>query len=137
MRRALLLATTMAITALLAVGIASADPVKSKHAQFFTLDCGGQEVTVVTLENNNAPLLQVVEGTSNFHITELTFTILDPDTDEILFVDTLSTGQGNRTGLQDDLVTCTAPEETFVDPETGETLAFIASAEGFFTPRGH
>ena len=136
MRRALLLATTMAITTLLAVGIASADPVNSKHAQFFTLDCGGQEVTVVTLENNNATVLQVVEGTSNFHITELTFTGTVADTGDIVFSDTVSVGQGNRTGLQDELTTCTTPLGTFVDEDTGETIAVVASAEGFFTPRG-
>src|SRR5215217_7765426 len=48
MKRALLLATTMVITALLAVEIASADPLNSPNAQTFTLNCAGEEVTLVT-----------------------------------------------------------------------------------------
>ena len=135
-RVALLLAATSVITALLGVGIASADPVNSKHAQIFTLNCGGEEVTVVTLENNNATVLNVVEGTSNFHITELTFTGTDQDTGDIVFSDTVSVGQGNRTGQQDELTTCTTPLGTFEDEDTGHTIEVVASAEGFFTPRG-
>ena len=91
---------------------------------------------MVTLENNNATVLQVVEGTSNFHITELTLTGTDQDTGDIVFSDTLPVGQGNRTGLQDELTTCTTPLGTFVDEETGHTIEVVASAEGFFTPRG-
>ncbi len=41
MRRVLLLATTMATTALLAEGIAAADPLNSPNGQTFDLDCGG------------------------------------------------------------------------------------------------
>jgi hypothetical protein len=76
MRRALLLTATIAITALLAVGIASADPVNAPSAGTVDLVCGGEEVTLVTLANN-APLLHVVEGTSTFHITKLTFRFTD------------------------------------------------------------
>jgi hypothetical protein len=45
MSRALLLATTMAISALLAVGIASADPVNASSAGTLGFVCGGEEVT--------------------------------------------------------------------------------------------
>ena len=45
MRRALLLATTMAISALLAVGIASADPLNAPSAGTLDFVCGGEEVT--------------------------------------------------------------------------------------------
>jgi hypothetical protein len=47
MRRALLLATTMAISALMAVGIAFADPVNAPSAGTLDFVCGGEEVTEV------------------------------------------------------------------------------------------
>ncbi|CAN5705179.1 hypothetical protein BH20ACT12_BH20ACT12_07710 [soil metagenome] len=126
---------SLIVTTLLAMGIASADPVNSKNAQIFTLNCGGEEVTFVTNVNNSAPVLNVVDSTSNLVIREIIFTGIDPDTGEILFSDTLSTGQGNQTGIQGELVTCTAPPDTLVDPETGETFTGVISVEGFFTPR--
>jgi hypothetical protein len=48
MRRAVQLAATMVITAVLTVGIASADSVNSKNAQFITLNCG-EPLQVVTI----------------------------------------------------------------------------------------
>ena len=132
MRRALMLAMTIAITALLAVGIASADPVNAPSAGTLDFVCGGEKVTLVTLANR-APQLQVVEGTSTFHITELTFTATDQNTDDI-DSETLTIGQGNQTGLQEELVTCTAPSNTFVDEESGHTIVVDATAVGFFTP---
>jgi len=132
MRRAVLLLATMAITALLAVGIASADPVNAPSAGTLDIVCGGEEVTLVTLANN-APLLNVVEGTSTFHITELIFTFTDQDTGDI-DTDTLPVGQGNQTGLEDELVTCTTPSNTFVDKETDHTIVVETTAVGFFTP---
>jgi hypothetical protein len=132
-RRLTAMLATMVITALLAVGIASADPLNSPNAGTLDFVCGGEEVTFVTLPNR-APALNVVEGTSTFHITELTFTATDQDTGDIVFTDTLTTGQGNQTGLQEKLVTCTAPSNTFVDEETGHTIVVDATAVGFFTP---
>jgi hypothetical protein len=44
-------------------------------------------------------------------------------------------GQGNKTGLQGELVTCNAPPETLVDPDTGETFIGLIGVEGFLTPR--
>ncbi len=90
----------------------------------------------MTNVNNNAPVLNVVEDTSAFHITALTFTGTDLNTGDIVFSDTLSTGQGNRTGKQDALTTCTAPPQTFVDEETGHTIEVTATAVGFFAPLG-
>jgi hypothetical protein len=132
MKRALLLLATTVITALLAVGIASADPVNAPSAGTLDFVCGGEEVTLVTLANR-APELNVVEGTSTFHITEITFTATDQNTGDI-DTDTLTTGQGNQTGLQAKLVTCTAPSNTFVDEETGHTIVVDATVVGFFTP---
>ena len=133
MRRAVLLLATMAITALLAVGIASADPVNAPSAGALDIVCGGEEVTLVTLANN-APLLNVVEDTSTFHITELTFTGTDQTTGDIDDAGTVTTGQGNQTGLQQELVTCTAPTLTFVDEESGHTIVVETTVVGFFTP---
>jgi hypothetical protein len=135
MKRALLLATTMVITALLAVEIASADPLNSPNAQTFTLNCAGEEVTLVTNVHNRASVVNVVDSTSNLVLTEITATYTD-EGGEILGIDTLFVGQGNRTGLQDELITCTAPPETFVDEETGETITVQISAEAFLTPLG-
>ena len=135
MKRALLLATTMVITALLAVGIASADPLNSPNAQTFTLNCAGEEVSLVTNVHNRAPVVNVVNSTSNVFLTEITITYTD-EGGNLLFTDTLSVGQGNQTGLQGELVTCTAPPETFVDEETGETITGQISAEAFITSLG-
>lgn len=62
---------TMVITALLAVGIASADPVNSKNAQFITLNCGGEPLRVVTIENNRAVVVNEVDTTSVFVIKSI------------------------------------------------------------------
>jgi hypothetical protein len=138
---ALMLGTaTMALTTLLlAVGTASADPPETnKNALIFTVVCGEdeEEVTFVTIGHSASAVANVVGSTSNAVLTELTFTFIDPDTDAILSQETVGVGQGNRTGQQDDLITCTAPEETLVDPQTGEPVIFVLSAEVFFTPRG-
>ena len=76
MRRAVLLAATMAIVAVLAVGMASADPVNSKNLQIYELDCGGELVTVSTIFNNNSIVVHEVGTTGNFVATRIagTFT---------------------------------------------------------------
>jgi hypothetical protein len=137
MRRTVLLAATMVITALFAVGIASADPLKSKNAQILTLDCGGEEVTVVTLFNNNAVVNNVVDTTANFVLTrfEGTATYTDPETGEVVEEEFAGTvGKGKKQGLQRSLTTCDT-SFTFEDPEVG-TVRLDLTADGFFTPRG-
>jgi hypothetical protein len=137
MRRTVLLAATMVITALFAVGIASADPLKSKNAQILTLDCGGEEVTVVTLFNNNAVVNNVVDTTANFVLTrfEGTVTFTDPETGEVVEEEFAGTvGKGKKQGLQRSLTTCDT-SFTFEDPEVG-TVRLDLTADGFFTPRG-
>jgi hypothetical protein len=135
MRRAVLLAATMAIVAVLAVGMASADPVNSKKAPISTFDCGGEQVTVTFLLNPSA-IFNVVDTTGSFVLTraEGTATFTDPETGEVVqdeFV--FPIGQGKREGLQDSLTTCTTTI-TFEDPEVGPvTVDFTFT--GFFTPR--
>ncbi len=127
----------MVITALLAVGIASADPLKSKNAQILTFDCGGEEVKVATLVNNNAVAFNVVDSTSNFVATrfEGTTTFTDPETGEVVEEEFAGTvGKGKKQGLQRSLTTCDT-SFTFEDPEVG-TVRLDLTADGFFTPRG-
>ena len=140
MRRALLLAAAMAITALFAVGISSADPINSKNAQTFTLDCvGGKEVRVVFVLQNAAVVTNVVGTTENFVGTKFegTNTFTDPETGEVVhepIVFHIHSQSGQKEGLQDSLTTC---DGTFsiVDPDLGDVTVDL-TITGFFTPRG-
>ena len=129
--RVCVLAATMAIVAVLAVGTASADPVNSKKVQIATFDCGGEQVTVTFLLNPSA-IFSVVGTTSNFVLTggegTATFTEIG-EVEEFEF----SIGQGEKKGLQGSLTTCDTTI-TFQDPEVGPvTVDFTFT--GFFTPR--
>jgi len=135
MRRAVLLAATMAIVAVLAVGMASADPVNSKKVQISTFDCGGEQVTVTFLLNPSV-VFNVVDTTGNFVLTRVegTATFTDPETGEMVedeFVETI--GKGEKKGLQGSLTTCDTTI-TFEDPEVG-TVTVDFTFTGFFTPR--
>ncbi len=135
MRRAVLLAATMAIVAVLAVGMASADPVNSKKVQISTFDCGGEQVTVTFLLNPSV-VFNVVDTTGNFVLTRIvgTATFTDPETGEMVedeFVETI--GKGKKKGLQGSLTTCDTTI-TFKDPEVG-TVTVDFTFTGFFTPR--
>lgn len=136
MRRAVLLAATMAIVAVLAVGMASADPVNSKNAQTFTFTCGGEEVTLVAIGNSQGAAFSVVNTTGNFVLTRVegTETLTDPDTGEVLDVYEfdLPRGQGEKKGLQGSLTTC-YDSGTFEVPEG--TVTVDLTLTGFFTPR--
>ena len=136
MRRAVLLAATMAIVAALAAGMASADPVNSKNAQFYELDCGGEKVTVSTIFNNSSIVVHEVDTTGNFVATRVagTFTFTDPVTGKIVEEPfDIPTGKGKKKGLTGSLTTCTTTD-TFEDPEVG-TVDVDLTVTGFFTPR--
>jgi hypothetical protein len=133
MKRALLLLATTVITALLAVGIASADPVNNPNAEIITITCDGQPYEVLIATGLPA---YIVGSTGNIIPAEVTFTQIDPESGEELFSETVPIGQGDRVGLQDDLITCTTPRLTEVDPETGEEITFVLSVEAFLTPLG-
>ena len=133
-RIALVLAVAM-VMAVFGSGIAAADPINSKNAEVFPITCSnGQTYTIVTTGGIPG---HIVGSTRNFIPVEFTLTAIDPETGEELFSETFPVGQGNRVGLQDDLITCTVAE-TFVDvdPETGEEITFVVSVEAFLTPRG-
>jgi hypothetical protein len=135
MRRAVLLAATMAIVAVLAVGTASADPVNSKNAQIITLDCGGEEVTVATIFNSRGVAFTVVDATGNFVLTRVegTATFTDPETGKVVEEPIDETvGKGKKRGLGRSLTTCDTTI-TFEDPEGPVTLDLTLT--GFFTPR--
>ena len=132
---ALVLAVVM-VMAVFGSGIAAADPINSKNAQITTLNCGGEQVTVVTLVNNRAIVANVVGTTGNFVVTQIagTGTFTDPETGEVVqeeFVDPI--GQGKKKGLQGSLTTCETTL-TFEDPEVG-TVTVDLTLTGFFTPR--
>jgi hypothetical protein len=125
-----------AIITALGVGIGSADPVNSKNVQRFHLDCGGEQITVVTIYQNGAVVTNIEGSTGNFVITRLsgTFTYTDPQTGEEVtepFVELI--GNGSKAGLQEDLISCTTPR-IVEDPELG-TLNVDLTLTGFLTPR--
>ncbi len=127
----------MALALVVASGVAFADPINSKNALIVTLDCGGEQVTVVTLFNNRAATANVVGTTGNFVATQFagTATFTDPETGKVVkdvFVDPI--GQGQKKGLQGSLTTCKTTL-TFEDPEVG-TVTLVLRVTGFFTPRG-
>jgi hypothetical protein len=136
MKRALLLLATTVITALLAVGIASADPVNSEKVLISTFDCGGEPVTVTFLLNPSS-VFNVVDTTGNFVLTRVegTETITDPETGVVLdeFEYEFPIGQGQREGLQGSLTTCDTTI-TIMDPEVGRITGDFTFT-GFFTPR--
>jgi hypothetical protein len=140
MRRALLLAAAMAVTALLAVGIASADPINSKNAQTFTLNCGGHEsVTGVFVIHNAAVVNNVVGTTENFVGTSFTGTntFTDPETGEVVhepIVFHIHSQSGQKEGLQRSLTTCEGTI-SFEYPDLGDVTVDL-TITGFFTPRG-
>ncbi len=135
MRRAVLLAATMAIVAVLAVGMASADPVNSKKAPIVTFNCGGEQVRVTFLLNPSA-IFNVVDTTGSFVLTRVegTATFTDPKTGKVVEepID-YTIGQGKKNGLQGSLTTCTTTM-TFKDPVVG-TVTVDFTFTGFFTPR--
>jgi hypothetical protein len=138
MRRAVLLAATMGIMALLAVGIATADPVNSENAVTLTLDCGGEEVEIVT-KFNGTVVGHVVHSTDNFVATkfEETRTYTDPETGEVVHEEVVvPVGEGQKQGLQPSLITCHQEEPIiFEDPELG-TVTVDLTVTGYFAPRG-
>ncbi len=133
-RIALVLGLLAMIMATSGGGLAAADPLNSPQADTVTLTCSNGK-TYELVRQGGLPQLHIVGDTGNFILTKITFTAIDPDTDEVLFSGAESVGKGKKKGLQGKLITCTAPPEELVDPETGETFTFVVTAEGFVTSR--
>jgi hypothetical protein len=136
MRRLVLLLAAMALALVVAAGVAFADPINSKNAQIITFNCGGEQVTAVSVINNRAAAVNLVGTTGNFVATQFagTVTITDPATGEVVFEDAFvdPIGQGKKNGLQGSLTTCETTL-SFEDPEGTVTLDLTVT--GFFTPR--
>jgi hypothetical protein len=134
-RIALVLAMAAIFTAL-GVGIGSADPINSKNVSTEQWNCGGEQITIVTIFQNNAVVANIQGSTGNFVITRLsgTFTYTDPQTGEVTQPFDLPIGNGSKAGVQEDLISCTTPH-IVQDPELG-TLTVDLTLTGFLTPRG-
>jgi hypothetical protein len=134
MRRIILLALlALLMTAMLGVGVAIADPVNSKKAVTFTLNCGDGDFEVVEPFGAGGPLFNLEDDEHHMVVKEFTATAVDPETGEVL--DTVTVTGGEMVGLQGDLRTCTREPFTVIDPELGEVVIF-AEARVLFTPRG-
>ena len=121
------------ILALLGGGIALADPINSKKAFTFTLNCGGEVFEVVEPFGAGGPLF--ISGDDKRHMVVKGFTaqVVDPDTGEVLRTVTVTGGE--MVGLRGDLRTCTREPFTVIDPELGE-VEIHAEAQVLFTRRG-
>jgi hypothetical protein len=134
-RLALVLAMS-AIVMALGVGIGSADPINSKNVSTEQWDCGGEQITIVTIFQNDAIVANIVGSTGNFVITRLsgTFTYTDPQTgEEVTQQFDEPIGDGSKAGLQEDLISCTYPH-IVQNPELG-TVFVDLTLTGFLTPR--
>ena len=134
MRRMTMALLAALLLTMFGVGTASADPINSKNAEVFEIECDGETLTIVTTHGLPA---HVVGDTRNFIPVQFTFTgtFTDPETgEEGMFTETFSIGKGKRTGQQDDLTTCMAAL-VVEDPDVGPVSVEI-TVLGFFTPRG-
>jgi hypothetical protein len=131
-RIAMVLAMTMVLAAL-GSGVAAADPVNSKKAEFFDLTCeNGLEFTVVATDGNPG---HIVGSTGTFIPTSDTVVATDPVTGEVVFSETHAV-KGKQVGLHDDLITCSTGLGTFFVPELGQEATVVVMLKGYLTPRG-
>jgi hypothetical protein len=121
------------ILALLGGGVAFADPINSKKAFSFTLDCEGKVFEVVEPFGAGGPLFISGDDKRHMVVKEFTAQVVDPDTDEVLRTVTVTGGE--MVGLQDDLRPCTREPFTVIDPEFGE-VEIHAEAQVLFARRG-
>ena len=133
MKRLVTVFVAAMIMALLGVGVAIADPVNSKKAFTFTVDCGGEVFEVVEPFGAGGPLFILEDDKHHMVVKEFTATVVDPETGEVL--DTVTVTGGEMVGLRGDLRTCTREPFRVIDPELGEVEVF-AEATVLFTPRG-
>jgi hypothetical protein len=128
MKRVVLLFAVMA-SVLLVGGVAAAEPMKNQIRVPVTCD-NGEDYTVVI--NGMGKAGHVVGSTSNIVIKSYTATYSDPATGELIGGDEY--GQGNKKGLEDDLINCTGQITTDLVGLGSVTAVF--EFEGFITPRG-
>ena len=134
MKRLALVVALAMILATFGSGIAAADPLNSPKADIISVTCSnGQTYEVLSAGGQPGHILG---SNSNIIPVAFTATVTDPETGEILFSGRRTVGQGDKQGLQDDLITCIAGPFTEVNPETGEPVTIVFLVEAFLTPRG-
>ena len=109
----------------MATGTASADPLGSNKAIVTSMSCGEEEFVFVIRLRSSTVTAHEVGSTELFVGTYFAVEITDPDTGEVVFSYNGPVGEGNKEGLQEDLVSCTT---TF---EAGG-LIHHDTVEGFF-----
>ncbi len=135
MRRIVLL-TTMVLLAvvLLASGVDTAAAEPQKNQILVPAECtNGQDYTFVI--NGMSKVGKIVDGNNNIVITSFTVTYFEPPGPPSgAFIGTDTFDQGNKEGLQGDLINCTGTTETEL-----QGLGFVTAVyefQGFVTPRG-
>jgi hypothetical protein len=123
----------MIMALILGVSVAIADPINSKKAFTFTVDCGGEVFEVVEPFGAGGPLFILEDDKHHMVVKEFTATVVDPETGEVL--DTVTVIGGKMVGLRGDLRTCTREPFRVIHPELGEVEIF-AEATVLFTRRG-
>jgi hypothetical protein len=131
-RRAITIAL-VAVSALLAVQAAAADPVNAHKGDVFTVNCnGGPDIQVAVNGNGAFTPAHVIGSTAMFIPTafDLTFSFTPTGSNQT-FTDTDTSAKPNQNG---NLVTChlDKAKNTFTGPEGTSSLS--GDATGFFTP---
>ena len=108
---------------------ASADPIGSHKAIVTSMSCGGEEVVFVIRLESGTVTAHEVGTTGLFVVTHFSVEIVDSATGEVVLSFNGPVGEGNKEGLQEDLVTCTTTFEA-------DGLVHHDTVEGFFVPRG-
>lgn len=129
-RLAIFLTVALLAVVLLAsgVGTASAEPHKNQILVPATCD-NGQSYTFVI--NGMSKVGQIVGSNGNIVIKSFTVTYFDPDGNPI-GGDTF--GQGNKKGLQEDLIECDG--STTTELQGLGVVKAVFDFHGFLTPRG-
>ncbi len=133
-RRALAAILSLFLLATVGVGAVGADPLNAKGAAPFPVVCGDQTLMIVTNGRGEFTPGHIVGSTGVLVPTAFTFTAIQTSTGEVLFSGSTAKGQGQMTGLQGRLSTCTFGG-TFDTPEFGQ-VTFVGTATVLATPQG-
>ncbi len=137
MRRIAFLLVTVLLTAVLfasGIGTATAEPQKNQIRVLTQCDNGKRLTFVVNGEGNVG---QIIGSRNNIVIQRSKLTFLDPET-RVPVADPAIVDQGNKKGLQGDLIICKGEITTdiFMRGEIRE-VTVVFEFQGFITPRGN
>jgi hypothetical protein len=110
------------------MGTASADPLDTTKSVVTSLKCEGEELVFVVRTDNSTVTAHQVGKTNVFIATHFSVEFIDPGSGEVVFSFGGPVGEGDKEGLQKDLVTCTTTFEA-------DGLIHHDTVIGFFTPR--